>query len=380
MAFSFSQIFKSTPEPLLLKDVSGFQNYCGLAVLLKLRKLDSRVPRNSYQLTSQWRQQLHHYPDFLEEKPGDYSYFISKYSNLVSRIRKAPHVAYYLTEKEITRHCLKNFLSSKTTKPVAKVLERRGLYYKSFDEFEAMKKELFSSIERSEQKREWLIKRHQKRAYVTESREPEISDADLVVLKEKARQLRIKKRQQSVLTTGVRDGELFCERVPVNPENISANEIQPECVANSELSSKIASIKAKDEKQPLIPYDSVSQTDGVQTKKSSIVSIAITALSAAVTAIIEYSAESFLDQLDWIDSFFQSSKTYDAISAVDDATTSSNADFNCEEIQLGGASLDETSDTICNGATKYRSNSLLDELDWLDSVCIRFTPLATAHV
>ncbi|GMG27529.1 unnamed protein product [Ambrosiozyma monospora] len=121
----------------------------GLAVLLKLRLLEAHEPRNEYELALQWRHQMHNFPNILEEQPGNFDYFISRYSFLLSQIRKVPEVGNHLTEKEVTRHCLKSFLSSRHTKPVTKLLQLRGVSSHSFHEFHSMKKELVEAIERT---------------------------------------------------------------------------------------------------------------------------------------------------------------------------------------------------------------------------------------
>ncbi|GMG20525.1 unnamed protein product [Ambrosiozyma monospora] len=342
----------------------------GLAVLLKLRFLVAYESENGYQLAVRWRSRMHDFPKILEEHPGDYDYYLSRYLWLVSRIGRFSKVGKYLTEKEITRHCLKSFLASKYTKPATKVLEKRGFSSKSFNKFEDMKTELISAIERSEQKRQWKLKRQQERALMPGIMEPEISDIDL---KEQRRQLRLKRRQESVLRVGVKNGEMFCERIPVNPENTAVNKIHQESplfetdsvpkISNANINTDQNPIvsrtmgmeanresysinkqtaysiqdiaKAKAEKQSSLTEDSISQTEKTQAKKTSVVTIVVAAFSAVITAIT-----SLFDQFHQV------------------------------------RSIRETPDTVYSNTLDYRAGSLLDHLDWLDSICIQFAPLS----
>ncbi|GME81805.1 unnamed protein product [Ambrosiozyma monospora] len=225
---------------------------------------------------------------------GSYDYYLSRYSFLVSQIEKFPKVRKFLTEKEVTRHCLKNFMDSEHTKPVTKVLERRAFSSKSFNKFGDMKTQLVSAIDRSEEKRQWLLKRKQERNYLPGFMDLEISENDHIIAKEEARQLRLKRRQQSVLTTGVRNGEPCCEKVPVCPENIAAKKFQQEIESgtvpngintktdqNSVISRTMETnretsdhkqvtsdiqdlVKARVGKQPLKPDDTIFETPNVQ--------------------------------------------------------------------------------------------------------------------
>ncbi|GME80873.1 unnamed protein product [Ambrosiozyma monospora] len=172
--------------------------------------------------------------------------------------------------------------------------------------------------------------------------------------------------------------------------------------------------------QPLLPEDVASQFNEVPTKKPYVLSIAISALSAIVNTITsffsrsqdaqatnstvynntaEYYAESLLDHLDWLDSIrvqyaplsiqygivkkqerhadliakaskVQANKAYGAVGAADYGFTHDGSES--EEVHLDSSS-DETYDTV--HSCESTLNSLLDELDWLDSVCIGF-----AHV
>ncbi|GME84701.1 unnamed protein product [Ambrosiozyma monospora] len=242
----------------------------------------------------------------------------------------------------------------------------------------------------------------------------------------------------------MRNGELFCEWVPINPENVSVNEIQEESVPktmdmeantqsnsiDSEVATGIQDITdSQAEKQPLLPDDINSQSNEAQTNKSSIVSIAISALTAVVNTITslftrsqddqnthstvyndtaEYGAGSLLDCLDWLDSMcvqfaplsrhyaivrkqqlklhdahitksykVQTNKTYGVVIASDDASTSTNVGSEAKEVHLSSSST-MTFDLVNSGIPAHRARSLFDELDWLDSVCIQSTPFAYA--
>ncbi|GME77453.1 unnamed protein product [Ambrosiozyma monospora] len=265
----------------------------------------------------------------------------------------------------------------------------------------------------------------------------EISEVDIINAEEEARQLRLKRRQDSVLTTGVRNGELFCERGPANSENNCVNEIRQESVpttmdidakreSNSidrEVVLNIQDItESQNEKQPLLPEDVSSQSNEAQTKKTSIVSIAISALSAVFSTITSFFsryqdaqstnstvhnnsaecyAESLLDHLDWLDSicvqYAPLSIQHDIVKkqephadliakafkvqadktygavSVADDDGSTLVDSESEEVQKMDGCSDKTHGTVHNCESTY--NSLLEELDWLDSVCIRFTCL-----
>ncbi|GMG20053.1 unnamed protein product [Ambrosiozyma monospora] len=132
----------------------------GLAVLLKLRLLgEYREPRNEYELALEWRHQMHNFPNILEEQPDNYDYYISRYTFLLSQIRKVPDVGNYLTELEVTRHCLKSFMSSRNTKSVTKLLRMRGVSSHSFHTFNDMKEELVEAIQRTNKKNQMMLER-----------------------------------------------------------------------------------------------------------------------------------------------------------------------------------------------------------------------------
>ncbi|GMG24736.1 unnamed protein product [Ambrosiozyma monospora] len=101
---------------------------------------------------------MHNFPNILEEQPGTYDYYISRYSFLLSQIGKVPEVANYLTEKEVTRHCLKSFMSSRHTKSVTKLLQLRGVSSHSFHRFNDMKEELIEAIQRTDKKHQMMLK------------------------------------------------------------------------------------------------------------------------------------------------------------------------------------------------------------------------------
>ncbi|GME80354.1 unnamed protein product [Ambrosiozyma monospora] len=137
----------------------------GLAVLLKLRLLQSREPINEYELALEWRQTMHRFPNILEEQPCVYDFSIERYTFLLSQIRKYPLVGFYLSEKEVTEHCLKSFLSSRHTKSVTQLLQLRGVSSQSFQRFNDMKEELLEAIQRSA-KHQMMLKGHGQRAYM----------------------------------------------------------------------------------------------------------------------------------------------------------------------------------------------------------------------
>ncbi|GME75324.1 unnamed protein product [Ambrosiozyma monospora] len=106
---------------------------------------------------------MHRFSNILEEQPGVYDFYIERYTCLLSMIRKVPEVGQYLSEKEVIRHCLKNFLASRHTKPATKLLQLRGVNLQSFHRFSDMMEELVEAIQRTEKEkqRQIILQKHQ---------------------------------------------------------------------------------------------------------------------------------------------------------------------------------------------------------------------------